>query len=177
MFYCKEGYVELYCGDNKDIIPRLDDNSVQTVCALFPVGDVKANIEVLNITQKPLIDRGVAFWCLPKNERGFAEAAHLEGWFLKTIIPLPIVGIVVLTKQEEHIWSGAEYDKWDCSREEIVDRLIGLSSEYFNYGAILDPFGGDATVASMGKKLWRRVIVVDEHEECCEKIHKYIREE
>jgi len=174
MFYYKSRYVEIYCGDYKGTISRFDDNSVQTVCATFPVGDVKANIEVLNITRNPLISRGVAFWCLPKDHLEFAEVAQKEGWFLKTIIQMSVGGIVVLAKQENHIWSGEEYDSWDCSREEIVDRLISLSSETFSYGALLDPFGGDATVALAGKKLWRRAIVVDEHEECCEEIKKAI---
>lgn len=175
MIYFKDRWVEIYHDTEKDVISRLDDKSIQTVCAMFPVGDVKQQIDVLNSTWKPLLDRGVVFWRLP-NPTKFIQTAEKEGWLVKMAIPQVVGGVVVLTKQKDHIWGEAEF-RLDAPLEKLVEVCIGLSSESFTYGAILDPFGGDHTVAMVGKKLWRRTIVVDEHERCCETIMQRIKDD
>lgn len=210
MLYHKTRYVEIYHGDCRDIIPRLDDMSVQVVVTSPPVCDWRFYREVTNLIWKPLIDRGVMFWHCLNDVLKFADAVREDGWILVKIIPLlsnsETEHIVVLAKSEDHIWGECESEwqlgderretyicsncakvyegEWDGKRcscgqghylchtatfsEELVRKCVSLASEYFVYGAILDPFCGSGTVGAIGKELWRRAILIDIVEKACE---------
>jgi len=221
MLYYKSRYVEIYHADCRDVVPRLDDMSIQTVVTSAQMLGLDFHLEVLNLLKKPLIDRGVVFWHCLENTEEFIQRAHSDGWFLRESIPWEADGreteaIVVLAKQKDHIWSGTQYDiPWrfpnekrlyhicaDCGLhcrpdqtifkcsecgsphyiyhtatfpEEMAQRCVELSSEYFHYGALLDPFAGSGTLGIVGHKLWRRTILVDNQEKSCQMAKARIR--
>jgi len=126
MFYHKSRYVEIYHADCREVIPRIDDKTVQVVItsgslirpATLPLD---YNMQVLNLLRKPLIDRGVVFWHVISDPKEFTDAAEKDGWVLADVINCGIEWVVAFAKQEDHIWAGEKNLVWEFPEDRTLN--------------------------------------------------------
>jgi len=107
----------------------------------------------------------VVFWHRPP--KGFADEAMKLGWLPRGVLPLTYDYIGILSKQQGAIWNkDLAYPRMTFFGTRAIELCVKLSSEDFNYGALLDPFCGDGDLGIVGQKLRRRTILIGE--ECKE---------